>query len=249
MGSLRETYEAMHAVLRGEQSCAEAAPLLGVDPDRLAIYQGFVQGHITGILATQYPRVNTMLTEAAWERLTGAFFTAHPASDWDVNDAAAPFPEFLSARLGDMEELTLSHVAMARFESAQWTAYSDPTRIPRPEEVTARVINPTLIILELPCPIINLVLSIDRGEAPSAPWPDAAEGAERVLLFRQPDRETSAFWRADNQLILALATVDQGLTSETAADTFGCGQEVIEAALARADTIGLCIGPAHIQGG
>ena len=139
--------------------------------------------------------------------------------------------------------MLLFHVSMARFERAQWEVYSDQTRIPSPGDLDERIVNPTLTILELPCPIIAQVLALDR-DTPCGTLPDGGDGPEQVLLFRQPERETSAFWRATGPLVLALATVDQGLSPEAAAATFQCRAEDVTSALARADEIGLCVPPA-----
>jgi uncharacterized protein len=248
MGSLAATYAAMHAVLRGERSPEEAAGELGVDAKRLAIYQGFVQGHVRGILGEQFSRVMATMAEGTWQTLTGDFFVTHPPDDWELNEAAGPFPDYLAGRLGELDELHLFHVSLARFEWAQWSVYSDPARVPGPDEVASRVINPTLTILEVPCPVVAQVLALDRGDAVTGPLPDAGDGAEQVLLFRQPARETSAYWRASGPLILALATVDQALTPDEAAAAFGCTATDVKDALTRADEIGLCIGPAPGRG-
>lgn len=245
MASLTETYAVMHAVLRGEQTTDEAAPLLGVDPERLAIYQGFVRDHVTGILAKQFPRVEATLDAAAWETVRLGFFEAHGPTDWELNQVAAPFPAYLAAELGRVDGLALFHVSLAQFEWAQWGTYSDPAQMPLPEALERPVVNPTLTILELPCPVIAQVVALDRGEAAQDPLPDAEDGAERVLLFRHPVRETSAYWRVTAPLVLALGTTDGGHTPQQAAAAFGCRVAQVVEALKRAGEIGLCIMPAH----
>ncbi len=244
MPSLRETYDVMHAVLRGQRTAADGATALGVDPTRLAIYQNFVHGHVTYILTKIYPRVSACLSPETWNALAEEFFATHPPTDWELNEAAAPFAAYLATQLGQREELALFHISLAQFEWAQWSAYCDLARIPAPEDTPVSVVNPTLRILELPCPVIHHIVAMKGGDAPAAPWPDGSDGPERVLIFRHPSRETSAYWRASPALILALATVDQGLTSEDAATTFGCSQADVVGALARAHEIGLCIMPA-----
>lgn len=247
MGSLTETYAVMHAVLRGEKTTEEAAPVLGVDPRRLAIYQGFVRDHVTGILAQQFPRVKLAMDPVAWEQVARGFFEAHAPTDWEINEAAAPFPGHLAGELGRADGVALFHVSLAQFEWAQWCAYTDPALIPRPESLDRLVVNPTLQILELPCPVVGPVIALDRGESAPSPLPDAGDGAERVLIFRHPERETCAYWRVTEQLVVALSMAHEGTTLEAAAQAVGWAVSDVSAALDRAVEIGLCITPVHTQ--
>jgi len=243
VASLAETYAIMHAVLRGEQPAEEAAPLLGVDPHRLAIYQGFVRDHVTGILTSQFPRVEAAMPAAAWSAVQHGFFETHPPTDWELNEAAAPFPDYLAGQLGLVDGLALFHLSLAQFERAQWGAYSDPATIPHPGDLDRPVVNPTLRILELPCPVVDQVVVFDRGDGFTEPPPDASDGPERVLFFRHPERLTSAYWRVTERFVLALATTQEGHTPEEAAAAFGCRAEDVLDALSRAAETGLCIVP------
>ena len=244
MPSLAETYAAMHAVLRGGRSVSAGATDLGVDPSRLRIYRDFVHGHVIHILAKQFPRVVMTMDTTAWAATCQSFFTDHPPTHWELNEAAKPFPRYLAERVGVVEGVTPFHVSLAQFEWAQWAAFSDPVRIPTRASLTEAAINPTLTILEVPCPIVDTVVALDRGE-PLAGAPLTEEvGPERVLVFRHPVRETSAYWRASDRLVLALATVDGGLEPEDAAARFDCTAADVTASLARATEIGLVIHPA-----
>ena len=249
MPTLRETYDALHAALRGEVALHESATALGVSADRLAIYVRFVEGHIGGILEKQFPRVAKTLPPSTWHHVCQGYFKAHPPSHWELNQAAEAFPDHLADQLLEEAELSLFHVSMAQLEWAQWCAFSDPTPIPALKDLHGPIVNPTLTILELPCPVIDAALSLDRGEALAAPLPDASAGPEQVLIFRHPSRETSAFWRATERLIIALASVDAQLSPEASAAQFKRPLSVVNAALERAKEIGLLIAPDGHHGG
>jgi uncharacterized protein len=243
MPTLAETYATLHAVLRGKQGIDEGATELGVDPARLAIYANFVRGHITGILEKQYPRVSQTLSAAPWQHLCEGFYAAHPATHWELNAAAEPFPAYVAEQLGILDEVSLFHVGMAQFEWAQWAAFSDPSRIPDASTLRRDVINPTLRILELPCPVIDAVLSLDRDGTLGAELPDAGAGPEVVLIFRHPLRETSAFWRVTDALTLALTTVDAGIDVAESAARLGRSIDEVTKGLSRAREVGLIIEP------
>ena len=243
MPTLAETYASLHAVLRGQHDVATGAAELGVNPERLAIYAGFVRGHITGILAKQYPRVSQTMAAEPWERLCEGFYAAHPATHWELNAAAEPFASYLLAQLGDVEGLTLFHVSLAQFEWAQWATFSDLAQIPDPHSHSTDTVNPTLRILELPCPVIETVLALSKEGALKGELPSAEAGPEQVLMFRHPVRETSAFWRVTEPLVLALATVDAGLDATQSAAQLGRSVEEVMVGLQRAKEIGLIIGP------
>ena len=243
MPTLADTYGAIHAVLRGEQSLDEGSELLGVDPARLAIYARFVRGHVEGILAKQYPLVRQTLTAEVWRDLCGGFFTAHPPSHWELNAAAEPFASYLADQLGVIEGVTLLQVSLAQFEWAQWEAFSDLACMPEVHTLQASVVNPTLRILELPCPVIDAVLALKRGEALNDAHPPSDAGPEQVLVFRHPVRQTSAFWRVTEPLVLALTTVDAQLDAEQGAQRLGRTAQEVTVGLSRAREIGLIIGP------
>jgi len=243
MPSLADTYEAIHAVLRGERSSDEGSELLGVDAERLAIYAQFVRGHVDGILAKQYPHVMHTIGPKAWRKLCSGFFTAHPPVHWELNAAAEPFASYLADQLGVIEEITLFQVSLAQFEWAQWEAFSDPARIPEAHTLQTHEVNPTLRILELPCPVIDAVLTLKRGETLNDTLPGADAGPEQVLVFRHPIRETSAFWRVTEPLVLALTTVDAQLDAAEGANHLGRTTQEVTEGLSRAREIGLIIGP------
>jgi hypothetical protein len=243
MPTLAETYASLHAVLRGERGVDDGAAELGVDPKRLAVYADFVRGHITGILAKQYPRLCQTLAAEPWQRLCEGFYSAHPPSDWELNEAAEPFPAYLAEQLGVLDEVSLFHVSLAQFEWAQWAAFSDPSRIPDANALQRDAVNPTLHILELPCPVIDAVLAIDRDGELTGEVPDGRGGPERVLVFRHPLRETSAYWRVTEPLVLALATVDAGAGVEESAERLGRSIAEVTRGLGRAREIGLILGP------
>ncbi|MDP6943458.1 MAG: DNA-binding domain-containing protein [Myxococcota bacterium] len=243
MGTLEETVATMHAVLRGDMTPDDAAGPLGVDPERLAIYQDFAQGHVLGILTKLFPRVRAALSDASWSHLSRAFFKAHPPTGWDLNDAASRFPAYLGGRLDAHDDLARFHVALARFEWEQWLVYKDDAQIPSPDTLDRATLNPTLAVLELPCPIIDHVVAFDRDGALSERLPTTADGPERVLLFRHPTRETCAYWRATDRLVLAIATLHGSLTAEASAAAHGCGVDLVLDALQHAHAIGLGIRP------
>ena len=243
MTTLRETYEVMHAVLRGEVSADQAAGVLDVDAERLAIYQRFARGHVDGILAKQFPRLMAAIPAAVFEALCDGFYRSHPPTGWDLNEAARAFPAYLATRRSDVEELSHFHLALARFEWEQWLVYSDPAELPEATTLSGPSLNPTLSVLELPCPVIDHVVAFDRDGGIPSPLPTLAEGPERVLLFRHPERETCAYWRATDRLILAIATVHGGLSAEASAEAHDCAVDLVVDALQHAQAIGLCLTP------
>ncbi len=204
----------LHAALRGDRPVDAVAAELGLPPARVELYRRFLRAHVVGVLNKDFPLVREALPAATWERLTDAFYRAHPAESVELNRAAEAFPAFVEAMVaaaatgpaGDgarsprFPGLTPFHASLAAFEWAEFVSYTHPGRVPAHGEVSAPALNPTLSVVSLPVPVVEFVVNSlkrprdpgDGTERPAAPPPSSGDGPELVLFFRPPPPPGSA---------------------------------------------------------
>lgn len=243
MATLRQVQALMHRVIREELPVAAGAAELGCDPGRLDIYRRFVAGHVRTALDKNFPVLMTLLGPERWGRLTRAFYAEMPPSSWELNEAARPFPGWLSEReqAGD-EALVPFHVALASWEWEEFATYVHEAEIPSPDALAGPVVNPTLSILELPCPVAAFMARWVEG-CRDLPLPTRDQGAEVALLWRRPDTGRVAFHQAIDDLLFAVSVAHQGLDPADAARAHGLPEEAAREAFGRAARMGLVLTP------
>lgn len=239
---LADVHRTFHEVVRSERSVEAGADALQVDPRRLGIYRNFVRQHVRTALEHHYPTVQALLGESAWERLYEAYVEACPPTSWELNAAAAAFPEFIEERLDSDGPLSLFHAALARFEWEQYAVNTAPIDLPDPATLSEPVLNPTLSLLQLPFAVVPFVVAFDAGRDPALP--DADDAAPLALLFRRPATGNCAYYNGSDTLMFALKVTHDGLSAEAAAAASGQGIDQVRAALDEAADIGLVIRPA-----
>lgn len=247
--SLTETFEAMHALLRRDLTLDQAADRLGTPPERLAVYPRFVAGHVRAVLEKNFPALASVLGDELWQDLVRRFYRAHPPAHYELNRSAAPFVELLADRLKQGEPgLHPAHLELAELEWQEFSVYMAPQRMPRPAELDAPAVNPTLAVLQLTYPVASFLRSFgeaEEGEAPPFPLEPSAEVA---LVFRHPESGFSELLPADDALLFAFKTAHDGLSSAQAAAQADLPEATVTALLRAAAEAGLVILPAAAGG-
>lgn len=244
MASLRDIEALVHAVIRQDHPVDSGAATLGCDPARLDIYRRFIAAHVQSALDKNFPALAAVLGAELWASLGKAYYAEVPASSWELNEAARPFPAWLAAREdAGADALTPFHVALASWEWEEFATYVHPAEIPPPASLTAPAVNPTLSILELPCPVAAFMAAWLDG-ARDQPLPSPADGAEVAFLWRRPDTGRVAFHQAVDDLVFAVTVAHQGVSPAQAARENGLPEPAAVAAFERARRMGLVLGPA-----
>ena len=253
--SLRETMEAMHALVRGELTPEAAAERLDAPAERLTVYQDFVRNHVDQALAKNYPTVAEIVTQEQWRALIDGYFRTEPPAETELNAAAAGFRGYLAARVEKASEESLgleiasygpALLELAELEWREFEVYA--TRIgPLPAgSPDTPIINPTLQILQLETPVASWLAArrvarrSESSEIPGDPLPTAGPG-ETVFLFREPTTNFSVFAVADDALLFAFKIAHDGLTPSQAAEQAGLPITDVEAVLRRAVALGLIL--------
>lgn len=242
---MSEVQAALHRAFRGGDVDAVASEV-GVDPKRLAIYQAFVRDHIDTVLDQDFPMVRTLVPRECWEALLDGYFEGHPATNWELNRAAEAFPAYVAERAaGGLEGVTAFHADLAAFEWEQLVAFVHPAVMPDPGELDAPALNPTLAVLSLAHPVIEVAEAYDDDALDAGfPIPEAVSPPEVVLVFRHPTRNVTEYLRATDDLLFAVKVVHEGLDPAEAAKAAGATVELAEAAIGQAVEAGLAIRPA-----
>jgi hypothetical protein len=246
MATLSELQAVVHGVLREETSVSAGAERLGVDPARLDIYRRFVKQHIRSVLDKDYPALRSTLPPAIWDELTAGFYADRPATHFELNACVAGLPAYLSERLDDGGAgLEPAHVALAQFEWHEFAAYAHPARIPDRRVLDRSVLNPTLLIVSLACPVIDFMVAWGRSKQhdPGVPLPGLGNGSEVVLFFRHPETGHAAWHKAVDDLLFAIKVAHEGLDPSEAARRAGLPAHAALAAWRRAEAIGLVLSP------
>ncbi len=244
MASLREIEALVHAVIRQDLPVDSGAATLGCDPARLDLYRRFIAAHVQSALDKNFPVLAAIVGPERWAALGAAYYAEVPASSWELNEAARPFPAWLSAREeAGAGALVPFHVALAAWEWEEFATYVHPAEIPPPASLTAPTVNPTLAILELPCPVAAFMAAWLDG-ARDQPLPTPADGAEVAFLWRRPDTGRVAFHQAVDDLIFAVTVAHQGVSPALAARENGLPEAAAAGAFERALSMGLVLAPA-----
>ncbi len=230
---LHDLEKAVHRAVKEQAGNDEMASLLGVDPDRLAIYTEFTRSHVRTALDAHFGALQRALGEDTFDSLYEDYLVACPPSHWSLNEAGADFPEFLETRLNEGDErLQHGHVCLAELEWALYTVQVDPAELEGPG------LNPTLALLQQPLNVVPFLAGHHRDE----PIEQVAEEVPGIALaFRRPSSGSSAFYRASDALLFAIKVAHEGISVEEAVTATGQPREVVDAALSYAREIGLIL--------
>ncbi len=240
--TLVELERLIHQAVKSEIAVPEAASALGCDPDRLAIYQRMVEGHIVGTLDGIFEVLKALIEPARWQQIESAYLAECPPSHWSLNHAGEALPEFLEAccqqgRFG----LTELDVCLAQLEWEIMATALNAAPMPGLECGALPIINPTLSILSQPFELVPFLIGVDAGEKTRSDAPPRRENDAIALLFQRPGTLHCAYYQADDQLLFALKAVSGGLSTAEAATVSGQPQALVDAAYTRAIEIGLLL--------
>jgi len=245
VSSLEDSFRAMHRLLRGEASPAEAAAELGASEERLAAYQGFVRGHIAGVLEKNFTVLPELLGPDAWGELRTRYFAEVPAGDFELNANAAAFPGWLAEQVEAGEPgLTEAHAELCELEWQEFAAFADEAELPDPATLPGPTLNPTLRILELRYPIAGFLAAWRRSVPEARPELPTEEAPGVVFVFRDPETLDHAFAEADDNLLFAFKVVHDEIPLEAAAAAVGADEATVRRTLEEAVSVGLLHLPA-----
>lgn len=239
---LAELQRTLHGALRGTTRAEEAAAALGVDPRRLRIYTEFVRHHVRTALESNLP-VFAARSGELWPEIVDAYFAAHPPRHWALNHAAEGFADFVEEAVAAGEGRfgwTAFETCLAQAEWALYRAVADSTPLPEPAALAAAVVNPTLVPMQFPYPVAEVMLAHGRGEAPERPAP----APSIVFFYQSPETGNGRYQIARGDLLFAVKAVHAGLDAASAAEVSGQPVEGVEAAYRAAIRLGLVIAPA-----
>lgn len=246
--SLHETFEAMHRLLRGEITPAEASARLGCEESRLALYPEFVLEHVRNILVKNFPALAGLLAAEDWEEIVREYFRTNPPDHYEMNANAARFPGFLH-QLAEQGRFGIGefHLELAELEWLGWLAFSSPKRIPLPAEVREPVLNPTLTVLELNFPVVEYLRSWEEERARGFPGgvppvPEEKNGGI-VFVFRHPGTHEAVEQRATDPGLFAFKVVHEGIPLDQAAEEAQIRRSEAESLLLDAEKTGFIVLP------
>ncbi|RJO64844.1 MAG: hypothetical protein C4523_17570 [Myxococcales bacterium] len=246
--SLRETMETMHRLMRGELTPEQAASRLGSPVGRTAVYQRFAQNHVRAFLEKNFEILAALVGGETWEPLVAGYFAAHPSRHYELNANAAAFPDYVAARAARVElGLTPFHAELAEVEWREFEVFVDPEEIARPEQLTAAVLNRTLVILQLKYPVAEFIAEWREAEKASdaslRPATPTEESPEIVFVMRHPESDGALVRRADDGLLFAFKMLHDRMDVRQAMEVSGLSEAEVRAILERAARLGLVIFP------
>jgi hypothetical protein len=236
---LAELQAKVHALLRGEAGVAQAAQALGVPDARLGIYRDFVEGHVTRVLHKVHPYVAGCLGAATRIRLAASYYREVPATERELNAAAAGWAAFLDRHVAD-GDVPAWVPPLAQLEWALWSAWSCEAEVaPGP----TRAVNPTLVALEVRWGLVRWLVTHPEAAdvTPATPPPEALAAPELALVFRREATHRIAFHVATGDLLFAMKVVHEGVPLARAAELAGVTLEAAQRALDEAIAIGLVV--------
>jgi len=246
--SLHETFEAMHRLLRGEITPAEAAARLGCEEARIALYPEFVLDHVRDVLQKNFSALVSLFSAEQWEVIVREYFRTNPPDHYEMNANAARFTGFLH-QMAEQGRFGIGefHLELAEVEWLEWVAFSSPKRIPGPAEIEEPILNPTLTVLELNFPVAEYLRTWEEERAKGFPGgvpqvPEEEKGGI-VFVFRHPGTHEAQVRRASDPELFAFKVIHEGIPLAQAAEEARIGLPEGEAILARAERTGFVILP------
>jgi hypothetical protein len=250
--SFHELTQEIHSLLRAERLPEEVAKTLEVDVNRLAIYSGFIKGHIVRMIDRSFNALKCLFDEKAWDILMDMYFKKYPAGDWRYYRCAEQFPDFIQS-LKSSPDFGIQdfHVELAQFEWTELMVYNSEIILPKIGEIRSRELNPTLAVLTFRYPVADFVIS-HRSEKLSKneerwmqekKYLEMLPAPKTVFFFRNPKTQYAVFVEATDRLLFAFKVIYDGISEKEAAKTTGQSLSVVQSVLKEASQIGLILQP------
>jgi len=228
-------YAVMHGALRGTTDVVDAARMLGVPAGRLALYRGFVAGHVRRAVEVAHPATVDALGERR-EATLAAFEAAQPASGWQLRAAAEGFRRFLGAASPAHPEAL---VERAEFEWALTGAADAPDAPDAPAAASGWRLAPALSALTQRWPTPEAYAAWQRGEPRPLDTLAPLDAPRVVFVFRHP-RLLTARWRvADDAVLFVFKCVHDGIAPADAATLTGLQAVQVDTLFASVEAEGL----------
>jgi len=243
--SLHDTFETLHAVLRGAKPPESAEVALGLDASRVAFYADTVFSHVQEIVRKNFAVLAEVLGQETFDALVQEYFALYPAEAFELNENAASFRELLASHVADGRfGLTEAHLELAELEWQEFVAYVSPVEIPKRRWLTEPALNPTLGILQLDYPVAAFLDAWRGWDGQGAAPPFPTEPApETIFVLRHPDTESAIFLMATDQMLFAFKVIHDGVSIPQAALAAGVSEEIARAAIQEASQWGLLLLP------
>lgn len=253
---LRNQFAALHRTLLGDVHLKQGAANLGVDPERLDIYRGFVRGHIRNAVGANFNLTEAWIrhgSPAAWRWILEQFVARARPEHWTLDAAAGGFAELIGGLVGqplppasgagDWRPDVFAG-ALATLEWSMYLAHVDPVDLTAPadpaEAPAGHRLNPTLEILELAEGVGALAATLNRDALPEHD-PVATGGTEHLWVLRRPQTERAMFLRPHTDHWFAFKAVYEGLDAAAAAAATGQPLAAVEAAYAEGVRAGVIL--------
>lgn len=243
--SLHESFQTVHAVLRGEEPPETAQAHLGLNPARMRFYADAVFGHVRDVLEKNFATVASVLGPERFGALVEEYYRRAPPGEFELNQNAAAFRDFLAQCAADERHGVIdAHVDLAELEWQEFAVYVSRAQMPESTHLVRPALNPTLVIIQLEHSVSGFLDAWREHEAgePAPLLPDESD-PETVLVLRHPETENALFVEADEALLFGLKVASDGLTAEQAAEVADLSLEAVQRILRTAADWGVILLP------
>jgi hypothetical protein len=199
--------------------------------DRLEIYNRQYWFRVIGAVAEDFPALNAVLGEKAFDRLVLAYLQENPSTSFTLRNLGAKLPQWLEAHPEFAPRRHKLLVDVARLEWAYVEAFDRADVTPLTTEDfgnfaadTELFLQPHIQLLDLKYPVDELVLAVHRETGPSDIMSNAVSERRQVNRTRLPKMLRSAVWlvvhryensvyyrRIDRENFLLLSALQQGV--------------------------------------
>jgi hypothetical protein len=190
--ALQRRFQAAVLAARPGDATAIAGPALDDAEARLAIYANAYRLRLVAALREDYPKMNALIGEEAFDALARAYIARHPSRHPNIRWAGVHLPAFLGEEAPYQSEPVLAE--LAAFEQALRDAFDADdaavltvctvAAIPPERWVSMRpVLHPSLHRLEFAWNAVAIWQALDRGEA--APRPQRVKPPVAWVVWRK----------------------------------------------------------------
>jgi hypothetical protein len=228
-----ETYFEGHPDGDGLERLYAAHPGWDSPRTRVALYGGFVRGHVRGTLEKLFPLVRRSVGPEAWDALVDGYSRTRPARHYEINRVGEGFPAFVADE-AEARGLAPHVPALTRFEWTDFAVFGSEEVVPaKVERLSA---NPTLAVLEHPFRLCAYVRARGELAAPEA-------GDELALLWRHPEQGVTFYMEATPPALLVLKMAVEGLSVAQVSEATGMPEAGVRSEVERFSRDGLVLSP------
>jgi hypothetical protein len=183
--TLDDELRRFHAVTVGEASLDDAEGLVvGDAATRMGVYRHAYFARIAGVLAKDYPKLRTLVGEAAFDAWVPPYLRAHPPHDFSLREVGAHLAAFVAEPL---------HRDLARLERARVEAFDGPDGAVLTRDAVAAL--PPEEFPSLRLRLVPTAILVELTTNADDVW-DAIEQARDVPALATTERAV-AVWRRD----------------------------------------------------